>query len=300
SSSVFDDFKNYRLIIAQRLAAANPNYGNTIVDSTGFPTGYGPTSQEVLHYAFLAAYTGRSPGKVGLNPFPSIPIPNWRLTYKGLMALEFFKDNFKDVTISHGYRSSYNVSSYATNVLYKEVNDAASVLDDANNYIPQYQMTQISISEQFVPLVGVDVTWKNSILTRAEYRQTRNLALSFSNNQITEVSSKEFVIGLGYRIKDLQISFGGGNGKYKSDLNLKVDFSIKDNKTILRRIAEELNQISAGTNVISLNTSADYQLNQRLSIKFFFDKTINKPHVSNQYNNSTTKGGISLRFTLAQ
>lgn len=301
SSSVFDDFKNYRLAIAQRLAAANPNYGNTIVDSTGFPTGYGPTSQEVLHYAFLAAYTGKSPGKVSLNPFPSIPIPNWRVTYKGLMSLEFFKDNFKDVTISHGYRSSYNVSSYATNVLYKELNDAPAILDDANNYIPQYQMTQISISEQFVPLVGVDVTWKNSILTRAEYRQTRNLALSFSNNQITEVTSKEFVIGLGYRIKDLQVSFGGGgNSKYKSDLNLKVDFSIKDNKTILRRIAEELNQISAGTNVITLNTSADYQLNQRLSIKFFFDKTINKPHVSNQYNNSTTKGGISLRFTLAQ
>lgn len=86
----------------------------------------------------------------------------------------------------------------------------------------------------------------------------------------------------------------------KSDLNVRADFSIRNNKTILRRIDEEINQVSSGQQVISINTSADYMVNQRLNIRLFFDKVINNPYVSSQYRNSTTNGGISLRFTLAQ
>ena len=143
------------------------------------------------------------------------------------------------------------------------------------------------------------------MLTRIELRRTRNLALSFVNNQLTELISNEFIIGLGYRFKDVEFmisSIGGSGGKTKlrSDLNIKIDFSIKSNKTILRRVDEIYNLISSGQKIFSINSSADYMINQRFNVRLFFEKTINNPYTSNQFRNSTTRGGISLRFTLAQ
>jgi len=92
----------------------------------------------------------------------------------------------------------------------------------------------------------------------------------------------------------------GKKSKYSSDLALKLDFSIRQNKTILRRIDEAINEISTGQQVTSIDFSADYSLSQRFNVRFYFDKVINSPYVSNQYRTSNTKGGITLRFTLAQ
>jgi len=305
-SKPFENMKSMRKEIAMRLAQQNPNWQNDpqIVDSTGFPVGYGPTSQEVLHYSFLAAYSGQNAMKINLNAFPKIPYPNWRITYKGLSSVSFIKKYFKEFTLSHAYRSTYNVGSYSTNVLYTENFGAPSTFDDINNFIPKYQISQIALSEQFVPLFGIDMTWINNVLSKFEFRKSRNLALSFVNNQLTEINSNEFVVGIGYRFKNIEMTFKGGGGgptqRYKSDLNLRADFSIKDNKTIIRRIEEDITQVSAGQKLITVNTSADYQLNERVMIRVFYDSSITNPYVSNQYSTRTSMGGISLRFTLAQ
>ena len=98
------------------------------------------------------------------------------------------------------------------------------------------------------------------------------------------------------------LSAGGGNSKQQvnSDLNLKADFSLRDNRTILRRIDQNIDQVSSGQKVFSLNLSADYMLSQRMTMRFYYDQVINNPYMANQYRNSSTNGGISLRFTLAQ
>jgi cell surface protein SprA len=99
------------------------------------------------------------------------------------------------------------------------------------------------------------------------------------------------------------LSSSGGGGKKKkssSDLNLKFDFSIRKNMTILRRIDEAINEISTGQQVLSIDFTADYNISTRVNLRFYFDKIINTPYVSNQYRTSTTKGGLTLKFTLAQ
>jgi len=135
-------------------------------------------------------------------------------------------------------------------------------------------------------------------------KKSRNLSLSFANNQLTEVTSEEYIVGIGYRFKDVRISFanmGGKTGKtFKSDINIKVDYSIRSNKTVLRSIDTDIDQISAGQKVSSINFSLDYMLSQALTLRLFFDKITTNPYLSSQYRNSTTKGGISLRFSLAQ
>lgn len=307
----FQNLKENRQQIAYRLANENPNYveGTYVTDSvTGdvYPEGYGPTQQDVLLYSFLSAYTGKSAGTYTLNPMPKMPALNWRVTYNGLSRIEPFKKFLRSLTITHGYRSTYSIGSFQSVIDYKEINGfPASQYPSNDDYISKYQIQQVSIVEQFSPLISFDMTWINSLMTKFEIKKSRNLSMSFVNNQLTEVNSSEFIVGLGYRFKDVKFSvktMGGSGGKQnvKSDLNVRADFSIRSNKTILRRIDEDINQISTGQNVISINTSADYMVSARLNIRLFFDKVINNPYVSSQYRNSTTNGGISLRFTLAQ
>ncbi|MCF8228268.1 MAG: cell surface protein SprA [Bacteroidales bacterium] len=317
-SSVFETFKEYRRDIAFDLAGRNPNwqanpqtFNDTVVingktEVVTYPVGYGPKAQEVMHYAFLAAYSGRGPDKTKLERFPVIPLPNWRLTYTGLTKIEFLKEYFRKISISHAYRSSYSIGGFTQYTEYKEKDGYPSTLfPNGNNYIPKYDIAAVSIMEQFAPLFGIDVTMNNNVSSRVEYKKSRNLTFSFVNNQLTEVQTNEFILGLGYKIKDVSFSFitqggSGGGTRVRSDLDLRADFSIRSNKTILRRVDEDINQVSAGQKVISINTTADYQINQRFNIRLFFDKVINNPFVSNQYRNSTTNAGLSIRFTLNQ
>ncbi len=300
SNSNFENLKTYRLEIAKRLALLNRNSVG-IDPATGFPDGYGPNSQDVLIPAFLAAYAGVSPANVGLNTFPAIPMPNWRLTYTGLSKLKLFSSFVQTLSVSNAYTCIYAVNSFNTNVNYHADQDGLQYVRDAlHNFIPQKEIAQVSINEQFSPLINFDATLKNSMMAKIEFKKSRNLSLSFANSQLTEISSNEMIFGLGYRFKDITMvfNFSGVKTKTKSDLNVKVDLSIRDNRTTLRKIIENVNQISTGQRVVTINFSADYQLSQKFTIRAFYDHIMNKPHVSNQFPSSNINSGISVRFTL--
>jgi len=301
-SPVFEQMLSYRKPIAQRLASENPNSVGT--DSLGYPNGYGPTQPQVLLGAFMAAYSGKDPNKIKFNPFPKIPYPNWRVTYNASQGIEALRKYFQSFSVSHAYRSSYSVGGFLTDINFADQGGFPAALDNARNFIPEKRMDVITVTEQFGPLIGIDMTMKNSMLARVEYKKTRNLSLSFVNNQLTEMRSNELVIGTGYRFKSVPFKVKSlATGKtvtMKSDLNIKLDFSIRDNKTILRRIEENNNQISTGTRATSINFSADYMVSQKLNVRLFYDQTINKPHVSAQVPTSNINAGLSLRFTLAQ
>ncbi len=304
SNKTFEQFKDIRPEIAAQVAQNSPNWDGTwftdSITGVSYPTGFGPTSQNVLIPAFLATYTGANPGKYIKKTFPSLPLPNWRLTYTGLTQIPWFKKRFKSATISHAYRSTYNIGGYTSNVLFSDDDGDGftQVMDAMDNYLPRHEIAQVSITEQFSPLINLDLTWKNSLISKVEYKKTRNLSMSFANNQLTEVISGEITVGLGYRFKDVEFEISGKN--FKSDLNLKADFSIRNNKTVLRKIVENVDQISAGQKVMSINLSAEYMLSQKFTIRAFFDKVINNPYISSQFLNSNTNAGISLRFSLAQ
>lgn len=308
SNKTFQTFLSNRGIIAARLANANPHYvqgSYTLDTATGlkFPTGYGPTSQDVLIPAFLAAYSGRNPTSVMLSPFPKIPLPNWTITYTGLSKLKLLKNWVKTLTISNSYRSTYAVGAYTTDVNYSSADGYQQVKNTLGNYIAARQIDQVTINEQFAPLIKIEITWQNSLLTNIEIKKSRNISLSFTNNQLTELTSNEYILGLGYRIKDVQLNIiaqGGKTKKLKSDINIKFDLSLRSNETILRKVDLDVNQISQGQQVISINTSADYMLSTRFKIRVFFDKVINNPFISSSFPQSTTNAGLSLTFSLAQ
>lgn len=309
TSKTFEQFKNNRILVAERLATNRLNYPDVNYPyergENEFPDGYGRTSQEVLIPAFLAAYTNKDAKSVSLSAFPEAVQmqPNWRVTYDGLSKVNFIKKYIKTVNLSHSYRSTYSVGGFTTNLDWDIQESGFSYVRDLqNNFIAEREINSISISEQFGPLLGIDMMWNNSLSTKLEVKKTRNLSMTFSNNQLTDMSSDEYVIGAGYRIKDVKfyITAGGSKKEYKSDLNLRADFSIRNNLTILRKLEENLDQATAGQTNITLKLSADYVLSDRFNLRLFYDRIMNNPKVANTFKNSNTSFGVSVRFTLTQ
>ncbi|MCF6341919.1 MAG: cell surface protein SprA [Bacteroidales bacterium] len=311
ASQTYSTFLGNRPEIAERLARANPVWMENqeyFIDSlTGdrYPLGYGPNSQSVLYYSMLAAYSGQSSTSISINnnPFPKIPLPNWRITFNGLTNIDAIAKLFRSVNISSGYRSMLTINSWETNVAF-DPESPGEFMANSTNYLTRFNVGVVSLMEQFSPLIGFDITMHNSLSIRLDYKKSRNLTMSYINNQLTEIVGKEVVVGLGYRVKNIQFSMnsinGGGKTNFNSDLNLKLDFGIRDNVTILRRIDEGNNQISAGSKQYTLNFSADYMLSQSLQLRAYYNWTSNTPYISAQFPNATTNGGFSLRFNLAQ
>ena len=269
-----------------------------------YPKGYSPGSMEVLLYSFIAAYTGKDPETIDLNPFPRFPLPNWNLSYNGLSNIPAIGKVFKTVNITHSYKSNYAINTWASNVNYDPGN-TVQTYENSDLIIPRYDMAQIVLNEQYAPLIGIDLGLQNSMTVNMQFKKSRTMTLSFTNNQLTEVNGREIVVGAGYRFKDVSfavISLGGSKSRQsiKNDLILKFDLGFKKDITVLRRIDENNNQVSAGQNKINIYLTADYTFSQRLSAQAFFKRDVTIPFVANTFRNSTTFAGITIRFSLAQ
>ena len=314
-SPTFEAFKDNTIIISERRAIErqkiDAGYDPDTDPLTGSPiegpykSGYGGTSREVLIPAFIAAYTKSNPEKVGLNTFPSAlkMMPNWRINFDGLSKFEFVQRTFRSVNLTHQYRSTYQIGSYTTNMSYEVDGSGINRIRDLqNNYIQQYEINVVTISEQFSPLINVDMNWKNSLTTRFEWRKSRTVSLNLTSNQVADARINELIFGAGYRFDNVQIILktGGRQRALKSDLNLRFDLSIRDNKTLARKLIENVNQPVVGQKVFTIGTSADYVLSDRFNLQIFADHSMNNPFVANTFPTSNTNFGFSLKFTLVQ
>lgn len=302
TSATFNQFLQNRLEISKVIAQSRGLTPNDIVDSTGYYDGYGKTQQDVLIPAFFSAYTKTPLGEVPLDFFKQMPKPNWRLNYDGLAKLESVKKYYKTLVVSHSYRSTFSIASYTTNQFFVgDANGNSTKRDLKNNFLPQKEIQVVTLSEQLSPLIGFDGTMQNSFVTKLELKRDRNISLSMANSQITEIRTNEIVTGVGYKFKDVIPPFSKRFGwNLKSDLNLRADVSFRRNQTTIRQIESEINQITAGQNVISIRINADYIINQRLNIRLFYDRIVTSPLVTTTFPTSNTNIGIQLRFTIAQ
>ena len=297
-SEAFDDFRENRLTIANRLATEAGidinDPGN--IDTDGFPNGYGKTNQAVLLPAFLSAYTGKDAGKVKLGAFRDIPIPNWTLKYTGFMKMKWFKKHFSRFSLTHGYNATYTINQFRTNIDYDA--DNPNELDQGGNFKNETLFSNINLMEQFSPLFKLDMEMKNSLKILAEVRKDRLLSMSFDNNLLTEIKGNEYIIGLGYRIKDVKINskLAGNKQIIKSDLNMKADLSLRENKTIIRYLDLDNNQVTSGQTIWSLKYSADYAFSKNLTGIFYFDYSFSEYAISTAFPQTTIRSGLTLRY----
>jgi cell surface protein SprA len=295
-SAPFDDFRNNRLVVANRLATNF--YGSNTFPTTpdGFPVGFGKNSQDVLLPSFLAAYSGQSASSTSLGIFRSFPVPNWNVKYSGLMRYDFFKEKFKRFSLQHNYRASYTVNSFRSNFEYDK---DPTGLDVSGNFRSKTIVGNINLVEQFSPLIRVDFELKNSFQFLAELKRDRALSMSFDNNLLTEVKGNEYVIRLGYRFKDVIFRsqlVTDPSGIIKGDINLKMDFSYRKNKTIVRYLDYDNNQVGGGQDVWSAKLTADYSFSRNLTAIFFYDHQFSQAVISTAFPLTNIRAGITLRY----
>ena len=289
---LFQQFKENRNTIAQRLS----NESGLAV------SGYGSTSQEVVLPAFLAAYSGQSVDKVSLNPFRNIPLPNWNVKYRGFMKMKWFKKHFSSFSVSHAYRSSYSIVNFSNNLQYDT--SAPEVLDISGNYFNERLYTNVGLIEEFSRLGKVEMKLKNSLSLSGRINTDRLMTLNLNNNTMTQDNGKEYVVGLGYRIKDLPFTMRlqGKKQKFKGDLNLKLDVSLRDNKMIIRYFGEddtiENDQVTGGQNMFNLRFMADYSLTKNLQTGFYYLQDASKYAISTTYPRKSISAGISFKYNL--
>ncbi len=310
--NTFNKFRESRNIIAQQLGIqrqkVDPYYDMHKLDNRQLPkdsiSGYGANSQEVLIRAFLNNYANVDSKNIDADAIPMLlaMLPNWRITYDGLTKVPFFEKFARTISLGHAYRSTYNVGSYLSNPRFDNIQDQLNYERDLQyNFVPRIDIASVSITEQFGPLISLDINFKNSLSSKFEMRRNRSVILSLVNTQITETSSNELIVGAGYKFNNVQFSIksGGGQKAFKSDLNLRADLSIRDNKTIIRKL-DLPPQPSDGQNIITIKVSADYMLSDRFNIRMFYDRIVNAPFLTKSFKTANTNIGFSVRFTLAQ
>lgn len=308
ADDLFQQFLDNRSAVAGRLAAANPDpyTDQMILDTMNgqyYPAGYSANSQTVLLTAFLATYEGRDVMKQSFSPFQKFPLPNWNITYSGLNKVQFLKRWFTNITLSHRYSSTYSIGNFYTDAALSSVDDydygSETVLNSTGDYIPPVSMEGVQINEQFNPLFRIAVNLVNSFQFNFSLQKNRSLMLSFANNQLTETTRNGFTIGAGYRFKDISfnVKFADRTHKLKSDIVVQLNLTYNSNMTHIRKINQNISQISSGSSVWMAELSGEYALTKNLTVKAFFQTNINTPYISNSYPNSTTKGGLTIRFS---
>lgn len=325
-SDAFDEFCALIPEFRQRVQAQYAEAPGTFTDVN-------PYGADVLVPAFLSAYTAGA-GK-SLTIFPAITrmLPNWTVRYSGLSKLKGIRDYLKSLNLNHAYKSVYSVGSYASYSSWQEYMDGLGFITDQTTGGLQpssmYNVSTVSINESFSPLLGVDATFQNNLTAKIEYRTTRVLNLSMTSVQLNEALSRDWVVGLGYKIKDFQIFNSSvnrkvkqaqnakgkdndknqaGNGRKSSskggvnhDLNLRLDISFRDQASITRDIASGVSSASSGNSAFKLSFMADYTLSRLLTLTAYYDQQTNTPLLSSSSYPTTTRDfGLSMKFSLTR
>ena len=302
---IFTQFIANSKVISQRL-------GGQLAAQGDFADGYSLTNPDVALPAFVSAVEGKdaSGAKLGYNK--RIPLPNWRIAYTGLKSIPLINKYVDQIEVSHSYLSSYTVSNIQSNPNYYLRDATSTGKDITGNYYSKNLYGSVAMIESFSPLVGVDVTFRNSMQLRAQYNRDRLLNLSLSNYTLSEDYGSEFIVGFGYIFKDFKIKvrYQGNQKTLKGDLNIRGDFSLRDNETRIRRygemfasgnqgstIAEDYSQITGGQRIMSFKLSADYNISQNLNLRFYWDQMMSEYKISTAFPISQIRAGFSATFT---
>ncbi len=320
-SSTFLKFQNYREILSKRLGTLNKynQLAGNPTSADGYSLGYGKYAVDVLVPAFIAAYSGQDPTKVSLvkqnnsniksNPFRDIlPRPNWRITYNGLSRVKGLDKIFTNFSITHAYNASLGMNSFTSALLYQDVSRYGypSFIDTvSNNYIPFFLIPNITIQEQFSPLIGLDMTFTNQLSLKFEYIKQRQLSLSLIDYQLSEVRSTQYTFGGGFRKRGLRLPFKvpfskKDTKKLDNEINFSLDFSVRDNVTSNSRLDQNSAFATNGSKEITISPNISYYISNRIKVKLYFEQRRVNPYISSSPPTVDTRAGAQITISLAQ
>jgi cell surface protein SprA len=321
SSDVFNRMIENRNIVSNRI---NSRYSGSKYPDAGFlaGTGYagqefdraastaGVNSSDVLIPSFIAAYTNKDPHKVGLTAFPSITsmLPNWNITYDGLVYLPFIGKHFRSMSLSHRYTGVYNVGSYTSflNWVNAGIGGDLGYVKNTETGAPVpsmgYEIASITLNEGFDPLIGLDATFLNNMTAGIKYSKRRVTNLNVSSYQLVETLDNNATVSIGYKYaefnKVLKIK---KKEDVNNDLTVRMDYNYRKTLSLIRKLEDSYTQATQGTVTSTMQFSADYAWSKKITLRAFYDLQINRPLVSSSaYPTSNSNYGISIQVSLDQ
>lgn len=293
STVIYDAIRaNAQLISQQMGGVLNPN---------GYTEGHGISNAYVLIPAFRAAMEGKNPERLGNAKKAGLPIPNWRIIYSGLRNIPIINGQFTKFDILHSYTATYTATGVQSNIDYfnSRIDKTSSQRDVNDNYINPYTFSQVSYTESFSPLIGVDVTMRNNMQFGVQYNKTRSMILGLVNHSLTEDAYTEYVIRLGYIVRNFRLGTNNQRGARAkgSDLNIRGDISLRDSQTSIMNILLNDSQITGGQKLMNIKLSADYNVSENLNLRLFYEQMTSKYKISTAFPLSTIRAGISATFT---
>jgi len=314
-SETFRQFESNRIFLSEKLGKQNPYNGpNPTPGADGYYQGYGRYAQDVIIPAFISAYTNKDPLSVSLiknsnpklnsNPFNGLKAkPNWNVTYNGLSRIKGLEKVFTNVTIRHGYRSTLSMNSFNSALFFQDpfrYGYPEFVDPLTGNYVPFFFVPNITLTEEFSPLISLDLTFTNQLSARMEYRKTRQLSLSLIDYQLAENRSTELTIGADWRVKGMPLIKKIGKMKMDNDVTFKLDFSLRDDATANSKLDQNTAFGTAGQKVINIYPTIDYVVNSRIRATLFFQQTRTIPKIATTAPITNTRAGLQLTISLAQ
>lgn len=302
--AIYQAIRDNARIMSLQLAGPNAEVGND-----GFAKHYSIANSYVLIPAFRAALEGRSMSPMGNPKKSGMPLPNWRITYSGLKNIPMISGQFTKFDISHVYTSTYTATGIQRNIdyhsnpngFYQTVDDAGVIDKNGGDKINPYTFAQVGYVESFSPLLGIDVTMRNNMQFGIQYNKNRMMVLGLVNHTLTEDSNSEYVVRLGYIIRNFRLGTanirGRGTRGKGSDLNIRGDISLRDSKTSIMNILLNDAQVTGGQRLMNIKLSADYNVSENLNLRVFYEQMTSKYKISTAFPLSTIRAGISATFT---
>lgn len=322
---LFETFTSNMQVMSKRVsdAAGNPN-PSPHPTNPNYINGYGPTQQEVIIPAFISAYRGENPNSTNLNVFKQTPKPNWTLTYNGLTKIPWFKDRFQRFSLSHTYKATLTVNQFNTDLRF---NSGFNVNPVSGDYYARLNIPQVVITEGMTPLIKLDIATVDDMTMSFEYGTRRTLSLDPDNQQINETKGTNWSIGFGYAFENVYLGFIPGAQKPKSrsrrrrgsnsrnsnpgnnnnndndfkgnTMKISCDVSLKDDLTSQHLWGLDVSERpTRGQRAFTLSPAIDYDVNEFLSLRLFYDYRSTKPYTNLSYPIKNTRAGLRLRFQL--
>lgn len=251
-----------------------------------------------------------------LLPFPR---PNWGISYNGLSSWPLIRSLVRNITVRHNYSATYS-ADFFTNTQFGGVDSLKALpLGDQTILfaIEEFQVGAIRVNENYSPLIGFDIGWKQQFSTNIAWTKSNSFSLSTANFEVSRARTNEFSFTASWQKSGLRLPFLGGKTlANRVNFSLTISKSFNDDQRLrLRRGLEEavsnpdfiVENALEGDNV-SLITSftrttvipkIGYQFSNKVNANFQLRYELFDSRDSRQPSSTVIQGNFNVRVSIA-
>ena len=134
--------------------------------------------------------------------FVPMPLPGWTVRYSGLSDWPLIKRVTESVSINHSYNATYE-TGFSSNSTAGETETISVGADGINYREAEFQPESARISEQYRPLIGLDVTWPWDFETSLGW--TRRIVTKLVGSNVVERKTSELSGSFSYSKRGLRL-----------------------------------------------------------------------------------------------